>query len=169
MHKFLKRFYKSFWGKLVLGLSFFALIGIFNATKRYPKLKKEVRKATVGEVFKTWEHYKGYTYGDYFYQVNGKYYYASCTGNSSNLNNLGEKEIRKFPILYNIENPKYHLFISDHLLPQNFEIGQELMDPYVRNENLFWHIALGTAPFASEDKEELRKYLKKKTLITNKK
>jgi len=153
-------------GKFLLALLFIFSIGLYRAVSSYNLLKHANRIATVAEVYDTWETADSNCWAYYFYLVGHDYYYGATTGNLNNLKDLKTNEIRKFPVLCNKNNPEKHMFLSDHMISNSYQIGDTLVDEYVPNSELFWEIFWTAAPTAEQNQKRLKEYLDIKSNIS---
>jgi hypothetical protein len=127
---------------------------IFNT----PKFRKENSKITVAEIYNV-EKIKTTLYTDYVYKVNGKIYKSGTGGESRNeFSDWSENELRKYAVIYNINNPKLNFLLPKKRLPDSIKLGTVLDYDVFDYDNLNSIMMTQTVQTGYDDEKYLKDY-----------
>ena len=127
-----------------------------------PKFNSQNAKVTVAEVYDV-DIVKGTVYSDFVYKVDSKLYKSGTGGeNGGEFRNWKSSEIRKYPVIYNIDNPKINFLLTRHRLSDSLSIGMELKNIYFDNKSIKKRMLTQTVQKAYDESKYLKEYIELK-------
>lgn len=137
----------------------FLTIQAFSYFYYAPKFKNEKIRITIAEVYNV-DIVKSTVYADYVYKVDSKLYKSGTGGeNGGEFRDWKLPELRKYPVVYNIDNPKINFLLSKHRLSDTLKIGIELKNVYLDNKSLGKRMMAQTVQKAYDDSKYLKEYI----------
>ena len=123
-----------------------------------PKFKSEKTKVTVAEVYNV-DNVKGTVYTDYVYKVGSKLYKSGTGGeNGGEFRDWKSSEFRKYPVIYNVDDPKINFLLSRHRLSDSLKIGTKLENVYLDYESLKKRMLTQTVQKAYDEPKYFKEY-----------
>jgi len=129
-----------------------------------PKFKTENIKITVAELYNV-DIVKGTVYSDFVYKVGDKLYKSGTGGgNGGEFRKWKSPEFRKYPVIYNVDNPKINFLLPKHRLSDSLQIGTELENIYFDNKSMKRRLMTQTVQKAYVEAKYLKEYINLKKM-----
>ena len=130
-----------------------------------PKFRPEKSRITVAEIYSVESGVRGRLMANYVYKVDSVWYKSATGGNREALRNMKYTDSRKYPVIYNIENPKIHLILSAYRLPDSLSVGRNIKNVYINYEDIKTRMLTEQLPTVYVKAKYLEDYFQRKRIL----